>query len=122
MVAFMLCFAVAGRTINKFIGIDYDRPKDWFLYFRLWDAVVDLALAQGATSIQSGQTGYSAKIEIGHDLEPLTNYVRHRNPLVHWIYRTVARTVNWDTLDDDLAVFLKAHPDQRPSLPGVGGR
>ena len=114
MVAFMLCFEVEGRVINKFIGIDYDTPKDWFLYFRLWDAVVDLALAKGATSIQSGQTGYSAKIEIGHELEPMTNWVRHRNPLVHWIYRRVARTVNWETLDSDLAVFLKAHPEQRP--------
>ncbi len=114
MVAFMLCFEVEGRIINKFIGIDYDRPKDWFLYFRLWDAVVDLALATGATSIQSGQTGYSAKIEIGHDLEPLTNYVRHRNPLVHRIYKMVAKMVNWDTLDADLAIFLKAYPDLRP--------
>ena len=114
MVAFMLCFVLETRVINKFIGIDYTTPKDWFLYFRLWDAVVDLAVAKGATSIQSGQTAYAPKIEIGHELEPLTNYVRHRNPLVHWIYKTVARTVNWDTLDNDLATFLKAYPDLRP--------
>jgi hypothetical protein len=116
MVAFMLCFAVEGRVINKFIGIDYNTPKEWFLYFRLWDAVVDLALANGATSIQSGQTGYSAKIELGHELQPLTSYVRHRNPIIHWIYKAVAKTVNWDTLDDDLAVFLKAYPDLRPRV------
>lgn len=116
MVAFMLCFVLESRVINKFIGIDYATPKDWFLYFRLWDAVVDLAVAKGATSIQSGQTAYAPKIEIGHELEPLTNYVRHKNPLLHWVYKTVAKSVNWDTLDDDLATFLKAYPEQRPRL------
>lgn len=118
MVAFMLCFTVEDRIINKFIGIDYETPKDWFLYFRLWDAVVDLAVGKGIASVQSGQTGYSAKIETGHALEPMTNYVRHKNPIVHWIYKAVAKSINWETLDEDLAVFLKAYPDHRP---GNGG-
>lgn len=115
MVAMMLCFVLEQRIINKFIGIDYDRPKEWFLYFRLWEAVVDLAISKRATSIQSGQTAYAPKLEIGHKLQPLTNYVSHRNPLMHWIYRMGAKTVSWETLDKDLAVFLKAHPDQRAS-------
>jgi hypothetical protein len=78
--AFMLCFDMGLKIINKFIGIDYNRPRDWLLYFRLWDAAVDWALSRGATSIQSGQTGYAPKIETGHSLVPLTNYCLHRNP------------------------------------------
>jgi peptidoglycan biosynthesis/recognition FemAB-like protein len=111
MVAFMLCFDMGSRVINKFIGIDYRRPRDWLLYFRLWDAAVDWALSRGAEAIQSGQTGYAPKIETGHRLVPLTNYCAHRNRLVHAIGRAFARHVNWSTLDDDLARFLKAHPD-----------
>jgi hypothetical protein len=111
MIAFMLCFDMGGRIINKFIGIDYSRPKEWFLYFRLWDAAVDWALSRGASSIQSGQTAYEAKIEIGHHLVPLTNYGLHRNWLIHRIYGAVAKRIRWQTLDDDLADFLKAHPD-----------
>lgn len=117
MIAFMLCFALGDRLINKFIGIDYRRPKEWLLYFRLWDAALEWALSQGFTAIQSGQTGYAPKIEMGHDLVPLTNYCRHRNPLVHRLYAAIARTVGWHTLDDDLARFVKAHPEavvQRP--------
>lgn len=114
LVAFMLCFTVGKHAINKFIGIDYKKPKEWFLYFRLWDAAVDWAVAQGAKSIQSGQTGYTAKIRLGHALMPMTNYCSHRNPLVHWIYALVARTVNWDTLDEELALYLQAHPELRP--------
>jgi hypothetical protein len=111
MVAFMLCIDMGSRIINKFIGIDYRRPRDWLLYFRLWDAAVEWALSRGADAIQSGQTGYAPKIETGHRLVPLTNYCAHRNPVIHAIGRVFARHINWSTLDDDLARFLKAHPD-----------
>lgn len=111
MVAFMLCFELGPRIINKFIGIDYGRPKDWFLYFRLWDALLDWSCARGATEIQSGQTGYRAKISLGHRLVALTNYCRHRNPVLHWIYARVARSIGWRTLDAELADHLDAHPE-----------
>jgi hypothetical protein len=105
MIAFMLCFDMDGHVINKFIGLDYTRPKDWLLYFRLWEAAVDWALARGATSIQSGQTGYAPKIEMGHRLVPLTNYCGHRNPLMHRIYALVAQGISWRTLDKALAKY-----------------
>lgn len=114
MIAFMLCFDVGGRIINKFIGIDYRRPSEWFLYFRLWDAAVEWALSRNASSIWSGQTGYTAKIEIGHALIPLTNYCQHRNWLIHRLFSFIAPMLGWHTLDDQLARFLKAHPEARP--------
>jgi Acetyltransferase (GNAT) domain len=118
MIAFMLCFDCGSRLINKYVGFDYSRPKSWTLYFRLWDATVEWALAQGYTSIQSGTTAYRAKIEMGHDLVPLVNYLRHRNMLLHAIYGRIVRNLDWAKLDDDLAVFLRAHPEARAmSLP-----
>jgi predicted N-acyltransferase len=112
-VAFMLCFEFEGRLVNKFIGIDYQRPREWLLYFRLWDAALDHALASGARSIQSGQTGYRPKIDLGHRLVALTNYCAHRNPLLHLIYAAIARKIDWPTLDPALAAALAAHPDLR---------
>jgi hypothetical protein len=111
MIAFMLCINIEGRIFNKYIGIDYGRPRDWFLYFRLWDVAVDRALLRGASSIQSGQMSYEAKIEMGHIIIPLTNYCQHQNNLLHGIYRAIAKRITWQTLDDQLARFLKAHPD-----------
>jgi len=110
LVAFMLCFHVGSRVINKFIGFDYERPRDWLLYFRLWEAALDWALSVEADSIQSGQTGYAAKIEVGHQLVPLVNYCRHQNPVINAIYRRIARSISWETLDDDLARHVRAHP------------
>jgi hypothetical protein len=111
----MLCFHVGERVINKYIGLDYGGPKERFLFFRLFDAAVDWALARGATSLQSGQTGYAAKIEQGHRLVPLTNWARHRNPLWHRVSAFVARRIRWQTLDDDLATYVKEdrEPDSR---------
>ena len=114
IIAFMLCFDMGSTIINKFIGIDYRRPRDWLLYFRLWDTALDWALSRGAEAIQSGQTGYAPKIETGHRLVPLTNYCAHRNPVVHAIGRAFARHIDWSTLDEDLARFIKAHPDTLP--------
>ncbi len=112
-VAFMMCFEFPGWLINKFIGIDYRTPREWMLYFRLWDAAVDHAIHVGATVLQSGQTGYGPKIDLGHELVPLTNYGAHRNPFIHWIYARVAAEVDWETLDPALAAALEAHPELR---------
>jgi len=110
MIAFMLCFDMGKRLINLFIGMDYSRPKEWMLYFRLWEAAVDLALSRGFTAIVSGRSSYAIKIEMGHKLVPLNNYCRHRNIILHNVYRIFAQTINWASMDEALARFLKAHP------------
>ncbi len=110
MVAFMLCLVSGDLAINKFIGLDYGRDRDWFLYFRLWDAAVDWALSLGAKAIQSGQTGYRPKIELGNQLQPLLNYARHRNPLVHTVYAFVGRRITLGSLDPQLAEIVQERP------------
>ncbi len=102
LIAFMLCFLMEGRMINKFIGLDYSYQGHWFLYFRLWEAAVKWAFSVGAEAIQSGQTGYMSKHNLGHSLVPLTNYCRHLNPVVHLLFKTIARFITWSTLDPEL--------------------
>ena len=110
MVAFRLCFDMGKRLVNRYIGIDYQRPKEWMLYFRLWDAALDLALLRGLPAIWSGQLSYTTKLELGHRLVPLNNYCGHRNPFLHHLYRLLTQRVDWASLDDGLAQFLKSHP------------
>jgi len=109
LAAFMLCFHLGDRVINKFIGLDYAYARDWHLYFRLWEEAVDWASKSGATELQSGQTGYMAKLDLGHKLAPLTNYCMHRNPFIHRLFDFAARYISWSTLDDDLEIYLRAH-------------
>lgn len=117
LVAFMLVFHLGDRLINKFIGLDYHQNPKAYLYFRLFDAAVDFAYAIRATELQSGQTGYRAKFDLGHRLVPLFNVFRHENPFVHALFRAIGGRVTWRSLDDDLATFLQAHPDHDDGKP-----
>jgi len=118
LAAFMLVYDLGETVINKFIGIDYHRPRDWMLYFRLNDAAIDFALSRGAKRLQSGQTGYRVKVELGHRLVPLFNFARHRLWPVHLVYALVGRTISWKTLDADLAHHIEVHPDNPTAAPG----
>jgi len=109
LVAFMLCFRIGSRVINKFIGLDYRLGGNWFLYFRLWEQAIDWASSIGAIDFQSGQTGYRAKLDLGHRLIPLNNYCQHRNFLLHRLFASIAHGISWSTLDEDLR--------QRPPKP-----
>ena len=115
-VAFMLVFKLGTRVINQFIGLDYKAGKDHFLYFRLFTAAYNWAAAQGAEWMQSGQTGYRAKLDLGHELVPLWNCCRHRNPLVNYLLSKISTGISWRTLDPDLRNYLEAHPDADPRL------
>lgn len=108
IVAFRLCFVMGERLISMYIGMDYSRPKEWMLFFRLWEAAVDVALSRGFAAIVSGRSSYEVKIETGHKLVRLNNYCRHSNILLNTIYGIAARRVDWASLDDALARFLKA--------------
>jgi hypothetical protein len=115
MVAFMLLFDLGERVINQFIGIDYAAAEGGFAYFRLFAAAYDWACTTGARTMQSGQTGYMAKLECGHSLVPLWNYCEHRNAAVNWVLRKAAGRITWGVLDDQLREWLIAHPDALPA-------
>ena len=114
MSSFMLMLDLRERVINQFIGIDYASGADAFLYFRLFEAAYDWACTTKATVLQSGQTGYMAKLDMGHSLVPLWNYCEHRNPLLNRVYRDVAARISWESLDGQLAEYLSAHPELKP--------
>jgi hypothetical protein len=113
LAAFMLCFRLGRRVINKFVGFNYSLDKEWYLYFRLWEQAVRWALAIGATEIQSGQTGYRAKLDLGHKLVPLRLYCKHRSRLTQAFFARCARGVDLASLDDDLKVYLNARGSKR---------
>lgn len=123
-VAFMLLFRFEDRVINKFLGIDYNQPDSFHLYFRLWDAALSWVLKCGAKEFQSGQTGYRAKLDVGHRLVPLTNFCKHSNPIINKIFATIAKDISWSSLDSDLETYLKSQAakatiEKQPELVSI---
>ncbi len=118
----MLCFDCRPRLVNKFIGLDYAVAAEGNLYFQLWAAAAAWAAEQGFAEVQSGQTGYRFKLDVGNALVPLTNFARHRNPLVHRIFAGQARGITWATIDPDLKPVPGGPPgpgraDERAAAP-----
>jgi hypothetical protein len=116
LVTFMLVFKLGERIVNKFIGLDYQRAGTTFLYFRQFEAALNFAYEHGMSEFQSGQTGYRAKLDLGHDLVTLHNYCRHANAMVNAVFTMVAKDVTLVTLDPDLETYLKAHKDKAELL------
>jgi hypothetical protein len=114
MRAFMLVLDLGTRAVNQFIGLDYERHATGHLYFQLFAAAYDWAARAGAATLLSGQTGYMAKLDLGHRLVPLWNHCEHRSPLVNAVFRRAARSIGWETLDPQLAEYLAAHPGALP--------
>jgi len=108
LAGFMLLFLVGKRAINKFIGIDYGLGGEGRLYFQLWEMAVRWAYASGASELQSGQTGYHVKLDLGHELVPLTNYCKHWNRIVHRLFAAITQRVDWASLDEELAALKRA--------------
>jgi len=111
MVAFMLLLNLGERVVNQFIGIDYEAGTGGYLYFRLFAEAYDWACSTRATVMQSGQTGYMGKLDLGHTLVPLWNFCEHRNMLMNRVYRAVGKRIRWETLDPQLCEYLRAHPE-----------
>jgi predicted N-acyltransferase len=122
MVAFMLVLALGERAVNQFIGLDYTVAGKGYLYFQLFEAAYDWASGTGAKSLLSGQTGYMAKLDLGHALVPLWNYCEHRNWLVNAVFGRAGAAIAWETLDPQLAEYLRAHPEAGPAGPTARGR
>jgi predicted N-acyltransferase len=114
IVAFRLFFHLQNKLIFKFIGMDYQANRKYYLLFRLIEEGVRYALLHDVTTIQSGQTGYAPKIETGSTLVPLYNFMKHRNPIFHRVLAHLGTDISWSDLDEDIATYLKAHPDALP--------
>jgi hypothetical protein len=106
----MLVLDLGTRVVNKYIGLDYGVADEGRLYFRLFAAAYDWAATTAARTFCSGQTGYAAKLDLGHALVPLWNVGEHRTALVNAAYRLGAKGISWSTLDPQLAQWVRAHP------------
>ncbi len=93
--------SVTRRSTSSSVSITR-RDKQLHLYFQLWERAVEVSYSVGATRLDSGQTGYRVKRELGHHLVALDCYCRHRNPLLNRVFGAVAKGITWQSLDPDL--------------------
>jgi hypothetical protein len=79
-----------GRMIHKYVGMDYERSRQYQLYFSLFLRAVDICIRDGRTVLECGATGYEFKRYLGSDMEPTWLYFRHNRWLVNAILKKLA--------------------------------
>jgi len=115
LAAYLLCFNLGRRVLNKYIGMDYTLGHEWCLFFRLWKMAVHWGSTLGAAEMQVSQSGYRPKLGLGCKLELLNSYCRHRNPILNRVFAKIGGKTTLGDLDEDLALHFKAHPELEKS-------
>jgi hypothetical protein len=74
-----------GRMVHKYVGMDYERNRQYRLYFALFLKAVDICLRDGLAELNAGVTAYDFKRHLGCVPQPTWVYYHHRRPLANWL-------------------------------------
>ena len=102
IVAFDLCFVKNGLFLDKYIGFDQRRAKEYHLYFTTFCYNLDWCIKNGLRYYQPGATDYYPKIRLGAKLIPLYIYAKAFNPLLNTLLKIFKKYIEPKNLDSSL--------------------
>lgn len=82
---FATVLADGETAVGYTLGFDREANARAPLYLRLLQAVVAGAIELGCRRLSLGRTSLEPKARLGARPEPLSIWVRHKNPVLHWI-------------------------------------
>jgi predicted N-acyltransferase len=84
-----------GETaVGYYIGFDRKANKQFPIYFRLLQSVVDDAIVFGCKRLSLGRTALEPKARLGARPDPMRIWVRHRIPMLNVLVRALLHTVS----------------------------
>jgi len=86
IVAFNLCFIKGDTCIDKVIGFDKKKSREYHLYNATLIHNIDWCIKNNITYYQLGITDYHAKLRFGASLVPLFIYAKINNPALNAIF------------------------------------
>ncbi len=102
LAAFNLCFQDQYILIDKFIGFDYELTRKYHLYFFSWYTNIEWCLKHSLRFYQVGQTDYKEKLRLGGYPLPLHVFVRHHNPMINRVLKSISKLLTPSQNNDDL--------------------
>jgi len=85
LIGFLQLLTQGEKANIKYIGVDHQRNRPYFLYFVMCIRAIETAQRAGCTRIELGVSSYQAKHLMGCEQIPTSVYFRHRNPLANWL-------------------------------------
>ncbi len=76
-IAFALCMVHDGEIYHEYVGFDYTVAFKLHLYYRVFQDIIEWAIANGCRQFHSGSLNYDPKWHLRQSLDPIDLYVRH---------------------------------------------
>ena len=87
VVAFALCMVDDTDVYYEYVGFDYAVALKLHLYYRVFQDIVEWAIANGYREFHSGSLNYDPKWHLRQSLEPIDLYVRHVSAPINAVFR-----------------------------------
>jgi Acetyltransferase (GNAT) domain len=87
VVAFALCMVDDTDVYYEYVGFDYAVALKLHLYYRVFQDIVEWAIANGYREFHSGSLNYDPKWHLRQSLEPIDLYVRHVSTPINAVFR-----------------------------------
>jgi Acetyltransferase (GNAT) domain len=86
-VAFALCLVDDNDIYYEYVGFDYAVALKLHLYYRVFQDIVEWAIANGYREFYSGSLNYDPKWHLRQSLAPIDLYVRHTSAPINAVFR-----------------------------------
>jgi hypothetical protein len=86
-VAFALCLVDSDDIYYEYVGFDYAVALKLHLYYRVFQDIIEWAIANGYREFYSGSLNYDPKWHLRQSLAPVDLYVRHISAPINAVFR-----------------------------------
>jgi hypothetical protein len=86
-VAFALCLVEGQEIYYEYVGFDYAVALKLHLYYRVFQDIIEWAIANGYREFYSGSLNYDPKWHLRQSLAPIDLYVRHISAPINAAFR-----------------------------------
>ncbi|MBI3222105.1 MAG: GNAT family N-acetyltransferase [Nitrosomonadales bacterium] len=84
-IGFLQMLTLGNKANLKYMGMDYQRNRPYYLYFVMCLNALDASLRAGCNELELGASSYQVNRLMGCELVETSVYYRHRNALANWL-------------------------------------
>lgn len=85
LIGFLQMLTLGNKANLKYMGMDYQRNRPYFLYFVMCLRALEACMHAGCTELELGASSYQVKRLMGCEQIETSVYYRHRNALANWL-------------------------------------
>lgn len=85
LIGFLQMLTLGNKANLKYMGMDYQRNRPYFLYFVMCLRALEACMRAGCTQLELGASSYHVKRLMGCEQVETSVYYRHRNVLANWL-------------------------------------